>query len=56
VRPPRLTDKPLTGAYRVAFGRNLKRGLLVSRADVAHYMLRVLGQPETIKQAIGVAN
>jgi putative NADH-flavin reductase len=56
VRPPRLTDKPPTGAYRTAFGRNLRRGLLVSRADVAHLMLRVLGQPETIKQVIGIAN
>jgi uncharacterized protein YbjT (DUF2867 family) len=56
VRPPRLSDKPLTGAYRTAYGQNLRRGLLVSRADVAHLMLRVLGQPETIKQVIGIAN
>jgi uncharacterized protein YbjT (DUF2867 family) len=56
VRPPRLTDGPLTGTYRTADGRNLRRGLLVSRADVAHLMLRVLGEPETIKQAIGIAN
>ena len=56
VRPPRLTDKPLTGAYRTAYGRNLRRGLLVSRADVAHLMLGALDQPETIKQVIGIAN
>jgi len=56
VRPPRLTDKPLTGTYRVAYGRNLRRGLSVSRADVAQLMLRVLQQPDTIKQTIGVAN
>jgi putative NADH-flavin reductase len=56
VRPPRLTDRPLTGTYRTAFGRNLRRGMLVSRADVAHLMLRALEQPETIKQAIGIAN
>jgi len=56
VRPPRLTDKPLSGTYRTAHGRNLRRGLFVSRADVAHLMLRVLEQPETIKQAIGIAN
>jgi len=55
VRPPRLTDKPLTGTYRTAHGQNLRRGLVISRADVAHYMLRAVGQPETIKQAIGVA-
>jgi putative NADH-flavin reductase len=56
VRPPRLTDRPATGAYRTAYGHNLRRGLLVSRADVAHLMLGVLGRPETIKQAIGIAN
>jgi uncharacterized protein YbjT (DUF2867 family) len=56
VRPPRLTDRPLTGAYRTATGRNLRRGFLVSRADVAHLMLRVLDQPQTIGQAVGVAN
>ncbi|MGA3093293.1 MAG: NAD(P)-binding oxidoreductase [Terriglobales bacterium] len=56
VRPPRLTDKPLTGRYRIAIGQNLRSGLFVSRADVAHYMLRVLDRPETFKHAIGIAN
>jgi putative NADH-flavin reductase len=55
VRPPRLTDKALTGAYRTAHGQNLRGGFLISRADVAHLMLRVLEQPQTIRQAIGVA-
>ena len=55
VRPPRLTDRPLSGAYRTAYGQNLPRGLSISRADVAHLMLRVLGQPETIGRVIGVA-
>jgi putative NADH-flavin reductase len=56
VRPPRLTDKPPTGTYRTAYGRNLRRGMNISRADVAHYMLQVLDRPETIKQTIGIAN
>ncbi len=56
VRPPRLTDKPLTGSYRTALGRNIRGGFLVSRADVAHLMLRVVEQPETIKQTVGVAS
>jgi putative NADH-flavin reductase len=55
LRPPRLTDKPLTGSYRVAYGQNVRGGWSVSRADVAHLMLGVLEQPETIKQAIGIA-
>ena len=56
VRPPRLTDKPLTGTYRTARGQNLRRGAFISRADVAHYMIRAIDQPETIKQTIGIAN
>ncbi|MDT7598362.1 MAG: hypothetical protein QOK26_439 [Pseudonocardiales bacterium] len=56
VRPPRLTDKALTGSYRTAPGRNLPGGVRISRADVAHLMLRVLDEPETIKQAVGIAN
>jgi putative NADH-flavin reductase len=56
VRPPRLTDKPVTGNYRMAYGQNLRGGFFISRADVAHFMLRVLGQPETIGQIIGIAN
>ena len=55
VRPPRLTDKSLTGTYRTARGQNLRRGLFISRADVADMMLRVLEHPETINQAIGIA-
>jgi putative NADH-flavin reductase len=55
VRPPRLTDKPLTDSYRIAYGQNLRGGVVISRANVAHLMLRVLGQPETIKQTIGIA-
>ena len=39
VRPPQLTGKPLTGTYRTAFGQNLRGGLSVPRADVAHLML-----------------
>ena len=56
VRPPRLTDRPATGTYRTALGRNLRGGLLVPRADVAHCMLAVLDRPETVGQAVGVAS
>jgi len=56
VRPPRLTDRPLSGTYRTALGRNLRGGLLVSRADVAHLMLATLDRPETIGQTIGIAS
>src|SRR5437773_3037789 len=55
VRPPRLSDKPLTGRYRTAVGQNIRGGWIVPRADVAHYMLRHLDQPVTTKQVVGVA-
>jgi putative NADH-flavin reductase len=56
VRPVRLTDRPLTGTYRTAFGQNVRHGLFISRADVAHCMLRVLEEPGTFRQTIGIAN
>ena len=56
VRPPRLVDRPLTGSYRTAYGQNLRGGVVISRANVAHLMLRVLGQPETIRQTVGIAD
>ncbi len=56
VRPPRLTDKPVTGRYRTAYGHNIRRGVFVSRADVAHYMLSVLDNPETFHRTVGIAN
>jgi putative NADH-flavin reductase len=55
-RPPKLNDKPLTGTYRTAYGQNIRGGFSVSRADVAHHMLRVLDQPETIKKGMGIAH
>ncbi|SEL99847.1 NAD(P)-dependent oxidoreductase [Streptacidiphilus jiangxiensis] len=47
IRPPQLTDKPLTGAYRTAYGQNLRGGTKISRADVADLMLRSLTMPES---------
>lgn len=55
VRPPRLTNKPLTGAYRTAIGHNVRRGMSISRADLAHLMLQVIDRPETIRQTVSAA-
>jgi putative NADH-flavin reductase len=55
LRPPRLTNGPLTGRYRTAFGRNLRSGDVISRADVAHAMLAAVGRRETIRREIGIA-
>jgi putative NADH-flavin reductase len=55
-RPPKLNDKPLTGTYRTARGQNIRGGVSVSRANVAHHMLAVLEQPEAIHQVFGIAD
>jgi putative NADH-flavin reductase len=55
VRPPQLVDKPLTGVYRTAYDQNLRGGMRISRADVAHLMLAVLERPQAVQRAIGVA-
>lgn len=55
-RPPKLTDKPLTSAYRIAYGQNVRGGFSISRADVAHYMLRALEDSRTVRQIVGLAN
>ncbi|KUL51147.1 MULTISPECIES: NAD(P)-dependent oxidoreductase [unclassified Streptomyces] len=55
VRPPRLQDKPLTGTYRKVVGGTPRSGRFIGRADVAHAMLAVVGDPATVKQGVGVA-
>jgi putative NADH-flavin reductase len=55
VVPPRLTDKPLTARYRSAMGHNVPSGFTVARADVAHCMLRILGDPPTFRELVFVA-
>ena len=37
-------------------GQNVRHGLFISRADVADCMLRVLDEPETFGQTVGIAN
>lgn len=56
VRPPKLTAKPATGAYRTVVGANIGRAFSVSRADVASAMLDALGDPATVGQPVGIAN
>lgn len=55
VRPPLLTDRPLTGIYRTAYDRNVRRGFRLSRADAAHLMLAVINQPGTVRRAVTAA-
>ncbi|MFF3317288.1 NAD(P)-dependent oxidoreductase [Streptomyces sp. NPDC003035] len=55
VRPPKLTNKPVTGRYRSVVGGSPPRGRSLARADVAHAMLAMIDDPATVKQGVGVA-
>ncbi|MFI6662722.1 NAD(P)-dependent oxidoreductase [Streptomyces sp. NPDC050523] len=55
VRPPRLQNKPVTGVYRTVVGGFPAGGRFIARADVAHAMLAMAGDPGTVKQGVGVA-
>jgi len=55
-RPPSLTGKPATGAYRTAIDRNLPHGLTVSRADLAACMLASLSDPATVHRHLAIAS
>jgi len=55
VRPPRLTSTPASGTYRTEIGRNVRRGVTVSRADLAAYMLAIITDPATIRHHVGIA-
>jgi putative NADH-flavin reductase len=55
VRPPRLTDKPFTGRYRTRYEADLPHNFTVSRADVAHLILKVCADDETPGATIYIA-
>ncbi|MFD0359389.1 NAD(P)H-binding protein [Streptomyces sp. NPDC127110] len=55
VRPPRLLNRPRTGAYRRALDANVPGGKVIARADVADALLSVLGDPSVARHAVGVA-
>ena len=55
IRPPRLTDGPLRGNYRIAINEFLKDCLQISRADVAHFIINRVDDPETFKSTIEIS-
>ena len=56
VRPPQLTEKPFTGKYRVRTGHLPRFGFNISRADVAHFFLKAVEDPSSIRKILGVSN
>jgi putative NADH-flavin reductase len=56
LRPPRLSDKPRTGKYRVREGHLPRFGFKISRADVAEFMISTVQNGGTIGKIIGLSN
>lgn len=56
VRPPRLTDGPLSGRARIVAGHLPRGGFTVSRADVAAFMLQEAVAPQFIRQVVGISD
>lgn len=56
VRPPRLTDRPRGGRYRVREGHLPSFGFTISRADVAAFMIRTAEKHAFIRQVVGISN
>lgn len=56
VRPPRLTDKPPTGKYRICEGHLPGFGFTISRADVADFMLRGVENRTQVGRVMGLCN
>ncbi len=56
MRPPKLTDKPGTGRYRVREDHLPRFGFSISRADVADFMIRAAENHASIGKIVGVSN
>lgn len=56
VRPPQLTDGPMTGTYRERIGHLPRLGFKISRADVAHYFVKAIGKDDVMRKIVGISN
>lgn len=56
LRPPMLIDKPLTARYRTQLHANVRRGFRLSRANLAHAILRLVDDDATLRAIVGVAS
>jgi putative NADH-flavin reductase len=56
VRPPRLTDRPYTGKYRVREGHLPRFGFSISRADVADCLIRIAEDGTYAGKVLGASN
>jgi putative NADH-flavin reductase len=56
VRPPQLTDGPMTGSYRERIGHLPRLGFKISRADVAHHFVKSIGKGDVMRKIVGISN
>jgi putative NADH-flavin reductase len=56
VRPPRLTNRPRRGRYRVREGHLPGFGFTISRADVAAFMIKIAENRAFIGKVVGISN
>lgn len=56
VRPPRLTDGPLTAGYRISVGSNLPDDRSLSRADLAHFLFAEALQGAHRRQVVALSD
>ncbi|HEY5792691.1 MAG TPA: SDR family oxidoreductase [Chthoniobacterales bacterium] len=56
VRPPRLTNGPISGAYRILDGALPPGGFYISRADVARFMIGEAENPVHARRIVGLAD
>jgi putative NADH-flavin reductase len=56
VRPPRLTKGPASHLFRIADGKLPSGGTLISRADVACFMIGEAENPKHARLIVGLAN
>jgi putative NADH-flavin reductase len=55
VMPPMLTNTPAHGTYRVDSDALPRNGSRISRADVADFMMRQIGNPQWIKKGVYIS-
>ena len=55
LRPPRLTNNKRTGKYQVAVNERLSKGWLLSRADLADYIVKHLQDISTYQAMVEIA-
>ncbi|HEY6375257.1 MAG TPA: SDR family oxidoreductase [Edaphobacter sp.] len=56
VRPPKLTDGPYTGKYRVRDDYLPRFGFSISRADVADCFIKTVEDPASVGKILGVSH